>query len=197
MKNTTTPTASTSNNELPKISVRFLSKLKENTDTGCWEYTGACLKDKNGNAKYGIFWDGNTSRLAHRYAYLTFLSDNIGDNDVIHHTCNNPKCCNWEKHLAVATHKENTAAAKKDGLLAVKRRPYRKATQQEIDGIRQKHAAGVSMYKLAQEYGRSQPYIAAIVAERIHPVDKPTKAKKIIRRRPVPVEAPAVMKEAA
>jgi len=197
---TIAPTSTPNNTEnfppLPRIAERFLTKLEEDSN-GCWNYTGACLKDKNGDAKYGIFWNGKTSQLAHRYAFLTFISDEIGDTDVIHHKCNNPKCCNFLSHLAVASHKQNSAAARQDGLLNVPRKPYRKATQTEIDEIRKKHAQGTSKYALAIAYGRSQPYIAAVVSGKLHPIDRPIKPKRIIQRRPTPASAAVAMQEVA
>ena len=101
-----------------------------------------------------------------------------------------------EGHLAVATHKENSAAAKKDGLLAVKRREYRKITEEELIDIRARAAAGETPYSIAKRYDRAQQHITKIVSGQIHSVDKPIKPK-ITRRGPVPVSVPDAMKEAA
>ena len=189
--NTTTPSTTIINNELPKYPARFLTKLRQ-TPSGCWEYTGACLKDKDGNDTYGMFWDGKKQISAHRYAYLAFVSDDISEDQVIHHRCNNKKCANWESHLAVATWKENTQAAKRDGLLAVPHRTLRKSTPQEIAEIRRLAAAGVSNYKIAKQFDRSQPFIASVVNNRIHNPAKPP-----AKRGPKPAGTTTKMQEVA
>ena len=140
---------------------RFLEKLTENKRTGCLEYKGALAP--NG---YGVFWDGTTSILSHRYAYDTFKAD-LPKDGVLAHSCNNKKCCNWD-HLRPATHKENSADASRDGLLAVNRRSYVKASDTEIADIRSRSAKGESNYSIAKHLDRGEAYVGKVVSGKLH-----------------------------
>ncbi len=77
---------------------RFWMRVSE---TGsCWVWTGARNKDG-----YGYLRDGESTVLAHRFAWAS-LNGPIPDGGQILHHCDNPPCCNPE-HLYVGTHADN------------------------------------------------------------------------------------------
>lgn len=92
------------------IKDRFFAKTKA-SDTGCLEWTAAT--DKDG---YGKFWDGVSVKRAHRFAYEYFIGP-IGNDLLICHSCDNPKCVNPE-HLWCGTNRQNMTDAKKKNRLA-------------------------------------------------------------------------------
>ena len=78
----------------------FWEKVNK-TDT-CWLWTGArCGRDK----RYGAFSTNNTTGMAHRYSYETFVGP-IHDGMHIDHVCRNTLCVN-PSHLRLATNKQN------------------------------------------------------------------------------------------
>jgi hypothetical protein len=76
---------------------RFWAKV--NKTEGCWEWTAA--QDKHG---YGLFWDGERMRLAHRKS----IEITTGEKPVGHldHACRNPSCVN-PRHLREVSRKQN------------------------------------------------------------------------------------------
>lgn len=91
-----------------KRKIRFLSKLKEKTETGCLEYQGRCYPPPR--LPYGqFFWgkiDGKErSENAHRAAWLIFKG-RIPHGMFVLHKCHNPRCCNVS-HLYIGNHAQN------------------------------------------------------------------------------------------
>lgn len=66
----------------------------------CWEWTGSL--DKSG---YGTYSLGGRTIRAHRFAYLLAYGA-LGDEQVVRHKCDNPKCCN-PNHLESGTQFDN------------------------------------------------------------------------------------------
>lgn len=80
----------------------FLSKIRRNDITGCWEWTAS--KNKQG---YGTFYAGGDTVFAHRFSYIAFKED-IPEGLVIHHTCR-VTCCVNPEHLEVTTLQKNSS----------------------------------------------------------------------------------------
>lgn len=86
---------------------RFLSKIKINPITNCWEWQGN--KNKQG---YGFFTSNSKAVTAHRYAYRYYKGE-ITLRSVCHH-CDNPTCCNPD-HLFLGTQSDNVIDSIKKG----------------------------------------------------------------------------------
>jgi hypothetical protein len=80
---------------------RWMSKIGETPEIGCWEWKGA--RDNRG---YGRINVKDTPFLAHRLAYQFSVGD-PGEKH-IRHKCDNPSCVR-PSHLQIGTHVENMA----------------------------------------------------------------------------------------
>ena len=80
--------------------IRFMTFIKINKDSGCWEWQGATKF-----YGYGSFRFEDKNWAAHRWIF-THKNGPIEDKLSVCHKCDNPKCCNI-KHLFIGTHKEN------------------------------------------------------------------------------------------
>ena len=84
---------------------RFLNKIQEDPQTGCWLWTAS--RNRNG---YGHFYPvGNKHIFAHRWSYEFFVGPLSPDLDV-DHLCN-VRCCANPTHLRLCSHQENIFAA--------------------------------------------------------------------------------------
>jgi len=76
---------------------RFWQKVSQSD--GCWEWTAA--RDRHG---YGLFWDGERMRPAHRIAVE--IASGQQPSGHLDHICHNPPCVN-PAHLREVTRKQN------------------------------------------------------------------------------------------
>lgn len=81
---------------------RFLEKINISS-SGCWEWTG-CITGRG----YGQLKINGKMILIHRYIYEYYYGQ-ICPDLVIHHECENKKCCNIN-HLKQISNKENILA---------------------------------------------------------------------------------------
>jgi hypothetical protein len=77
---------------------RFLNKVVENKETGCYEWIG-------GRSKYGRFWYNGKYVSSHRFAYEFFV-EKIPENLYMLHKCDNPRCV-CPEHLFTGTNSDN------------------------------------------------------------------------------------------
>ena len=76
------------------IQTRFLSKVGDPGEDGCWLWTA--FRNPDG---YGMFWLAGGMRLAHRVAYELFIGE-IPAGYIAHHKCETPACVNPD-HLVL------------------------------------------------------------------------------------------------
>lgn len=86
---------------LKKTAERILKHSKEDSETGCWYWTGA--KDKA--SEYGRIKFEGVNCYAHRISYFVFVGDIEAGLEIMH-LCDNNSCVN-PKHLEKGTHQEN------------------------------------------------------------------------------------------
>jgi hypothetical protein len=83
-----------------RLPVRFWSKVRVNSITGCWEWTAATTDG------YGSFGVGrNVQRQAHRHAYETLVGP-VPDGLELDHLCRVRSCCN-PAHVEPVTRQVN------------------------------------------------------------------------------------------
>ena len=80
--------------------VRFLQRVNVGEEGECWEWSGAKTPEGYGRLRFG-----GRQWYSHRLMFHLMLEP-LKRDDVVLHTCNNPKCCS-PFHLAVGTQEQN------------------------------------------------------------------------------------------
>lgn len=136
---------------------RLKSLVRENKDTGCWEFIGS----PDPQTGYGntTLWRRRIS--IHRLAWMAYVGF-IPEGYVVCHHCDNRLCGNPE-HLFVGTPSDNANDAKRKGRLLSgtkrsllhrgERAAQAKLTWTKVREIRARLAAGASRFDLAKEFG--------------------------------------------
>jgi hypothetical protein len=133
---------------------RFLSFVKYNEDTGCWDWIGS----KN-NKGYGTFsMSFREYTFAHRASYILYKGS-IPDGIVVRHTCRG-KCVNPD-HLELGTKRDNENDKIRDGTLTNgEQNGCSKLTDDIVKLIRK---SDKSQRQLAKEYNVSEGTISMII----------------------------------
>ncbi len=79
---------------------RFLSKVRRNERTGCWEWTAATRtwSREPWDGGYGAFSIGGRIVRAHKWIYEK-LVERVPEGKVLLHTCDNRRCVSiWHIH---------------------------------------------------------------------------------------------------
>lgn len=120
------------------------SKLRPNK---CWEWTGNLTKKGYGQTRIkGITFS------AHRLSWLLFHGGGLTKLQVLH-KCDNRKCIN-PTHLFLGTNADNLADRQKKGRqVRGERHPRSRFTQNQVLGIRKMVSLGISVQKIADDYG--------------------------------------------
>lgn len=148
----------------------FWSRVDIKGPDDCWEWKGSCYEFGHGQAT--LLGTGKQTR-AHRIAYA-WVNGEIPDGLQVHHTCDNPPCCNPE-HLWVGTQADNMRdMANKNRSARVGGR-RRKLSEEEALAMLLRYAAGnVSCSTLATEFGVSRATAYRMLGSRPS-VAKPSK----------------------
>lgn len=140
----------------------FLSKIKINAETGCWEWTAAKMPDG-----YGMININGKTQRAHRLSY-EFYNGEIPAGMCVCHRCDNPRCANPE-HLFLGTQARNIADMDAKNRRARGNKvankgmahPLSKLTEADVIAIRS--AKGISQRELAKHHGVSYQQVSKIV----------------------------------
>ena len=136
---------------------------KVNKTEACWLWTGRL--DDGG---YGRFSQGSGHwTKAHRASYQLYKGE-IPDGLLVRHLCNVRRCVNPE-HLAIGTHKDNTADMFRTNPpdRTGNRSHAKKITQEVADEIRQWREFGYTQQAIADAFGLTQSHTSVILAKKV------------------------------
>ncbi len=134
-------------------------------DDECWPWTGRLMK--NGYPVIdGTGVDGKPE-LAHRLAYRLAHG---GNPEAVRHSCDNPPCCNFLRHLVGGTQLENIADAVAKGRNVVpeplrgETAPQALLTEKKVRQIRELYASGrISQREVGERFGVSRGVVCGVV----------------------------------
>lgn len=163
---------------------RFLSKLKIDFDSQCWEWQRA--KDKDGYGKVRV---NNVDIRAHRLAWQVFTGQLVPKGILVLHSCDNPPCCNF-RHLRLGTFQDNMVDKLARGRGINPRgedHPFAKLTNNNVMKIFERLANRESQQSIANYFNVSQSTIAEIARGDIWKHLRPPDFVHIPRRRKAPL----------
>jgi len=131
---------------------RFMSKVAK-PPGGCWDWTG-----HTNYYGYGLIWDNGRAVRAHRVAFKLF-NGALRSNQVVCHSCDNPKCVN-PKHLFKGTRLENNRDCATKGRRPSGERHWNsKLAEKDVAEIR---ASTEPQHVLAGRFGIHQSHISRL-----------------------------------
>lgn len=139
-----------------ELEARFWKKVGCGSDSECWEWKASTRRG------YGLFWNGERTVNAHRFAYLLDRGEEA--EDFVLHDCDNPLCCN-PAHLHDGDASQNTnewySRQNASEHFFGESNPNATLTEPEVKEI--KHRLGDdTQAELAEEFGVKPPAISHI-----------------------------------
>lgn len=151
---------------------RFWKRVEKRGEAECWPWKGSTDDD-------GYGWcSAMGEKKAHRVAYVLAYGL-VPEGLSVLHSCDNPGCCNYA-HLRAGTPADNMrdkvergrargAAGEANGMQtrpeqrsAGSRNGAAKLTEADVLRIRERRAAGATVYELAKDFGLSHPTVSNI-----------------------------------
>lgn len=140
-----------------ELASAFWSRLAHKP-TGCWEWTGTCMRFGYGSAYHPI---SRKKRAAHRIAYELAFGP-IPDGLFVCHHCDNPPCCN-PAHLFLGTASDNHQDKLRKGRGASGyAQPKRRTISDGTGCLVLEAIKGASQADVAREFGISQQSVSLI-----------------------------------
>lgn len=135
---------------------KFISKLDFGVEDicindRCWDWKGTVASHG-----YGVFYDKQKRRRAHRVAWEIFNNKLVPSDLVVCHKCDNRKCCN-PYHLFLGSQDDNIKDCMK------KKRHVGYLTWKIVEEIRECYKNGYYQKDLAKKFNTSQANIHKIV----------------------------------
>lgn len=146
-----------------KLFTRFWSRVDIRGPQECWEWQGGYYYW--GYGQVSGFSDGK-QRRAHRVAYF-WAYGSIPKGQQVHHSCDNPPCCN-PAHLWTGTQADNMqdmASKRRANGKGVGGRP-KSLSKKDIHDLQQRYARrDLSITQLVRQYGISKTTMYRYIAE--------------------------------
>jgi hypothetical protein len=136
------------------LAERFWNRVdKSGGPDACWPWQGFRNRDGYGTVGADKNIHEQRSLLTNRVAWA-LTKGPIPEGMSVLHSCDNPPCCN-PRHLFLGTTQDNRLDQKLKGRVPSGTRHCRaRFTQEQVDAIRARYAAGgTSQHALAREYG--------------------------------------------
>jgi len=142
---------------------RFWERVDKNGSNDCWVWMAGCFS--NG---YGQIESNKKNRRVHVVSFELFYKRKVKDGYILHHICNNKKCCN-PAHLQEMTIAEHLSLHHKGKIGSEgEKNGNSKVTEKIVIEIRLKYKTGkYTMKRLAEEYNVTVPLISYIVNRKI------------------------------
>ncbi len=148
---------------------RFWSKVDVKSEDECWPWL-AGIKTSGKSGQYGGFYikQIDNTMTAHKVSFIIThhfdISDDIPDEIVIRHTCNNPICVN-PKHLKLGTYQNNSSDMVESGnSLHGSKNPKASLTSEQVKEAREKWSTGeYSIREIGEIFNVSENVMRAVV----------------------------------
>jgi hypothetical protein len=156
--------------EIKQSDIDRFSKNINQTDSGCFEWTGAIFLTRG----YGRFWFNNKSHLAHRFAWV-LKNGEIPINQIVCHSCDNRICVN-SQHLWLGSHLDNA----RDRVNKGRSNHFPKTLPNEIEELIAElfYTTDITQKELSIRYNVTQALIGKIIRE--------SKLKKVYIKKLIP-----------